>query len=211
VKKRGSFAGKVRTVDIPVPRAPLNAEELLSAKLGSKRAAESSMLGIAAELGVSPEAPHSVLAAIAMARLGADLDAVAKLLDWKDFEGFCAMAISAAGYNVRRNVRLRKPTRQIDIVAESPSLVLVVDCKHWRRGVGQGSLEPVASAQAERTRLLVERTTGDKGKAHLPVVLTVVDNQVRVVGGVPIVPIQGLKDFLSSVNRFDPALSFLSS
>jgi hypothetical protein len=50
-----------------------------------------------------------------------------------------------------------------------------------------------------------------KTKPHLPVIITVLDNQARVVGGVPVVPLQGLKDFLSSVNRFDQELSFIGS
>jgi hypothetical protein len=208
-KRRRAYAGKVRSLDIPVPDAPPTPERLLSSKLGSKAAADRAMAAVAYELRVPQEAPRSTLAAIALAKLGADLDAVAKSLEWEDFEAFCAMVLTASGYEVRRNVRLRKPTRQIDIVAESPSLVLVVDCKHWRKGLGLSSLGPIISAQAERAGLLLK--AHPKTKPHLPVIITVLDNQARVVDGVPVVPLQGLKDFLSSVNRFDQELSFIGS
>ena len=109
---------------------------------------------------------------------------------------------------MRRNVRLRKPTRQIDIVAESPSLVLSVDCKHWRRGAGAAGLEGPALAQAERTELLAVRSRKGGSMAFLPVLLTMVDSQVKVVEGVPVVPLQALRDFLASVSRFDEGLSY---
>ncbi len=208
-RRRRNYAGKVRSLDIPVPEASPTPEQVLSSKLGSRAAADRSMAAVADELGISQEAPSSALAAIALAKLGAELDAVAKSLEWEDFEAFCAIVLAASGYEVKRNVRLRKPTRQIDIVAESPSLVLVVDCKHWQRGFGISGLEPVISAQAERARLLLRGHS--KAKPHLPVIITVLDNQARVVGGVPVVPLQGLKDFLSTLNRFDQELSFMGS
>ena len=208
-RPRRAYAGKVRSLDIPVPGAFTTPEQFLTSKLGSKAAAARSIAAVADHLGVSQEAPRNTLAAIALAKLGADLDFVAKSLDWEDFEAFCAVVLTASDYEVKRNVRLRKPTRQIDIVAESPSLVLVVDCKHWQRALGLSSLEAIISAQAERTGLLLRgRPTT---KPHLPVIITVLDNQARIVNGVPVVPLQGLKDFASSVNRFDNELSFIGS
>jgi len=208
VKSRRIAVHKFRTIDIPVPEAA-TAEALLTSKLGSKQAADRALLEVMAGLGLAPAAPRSVLAAIALARLGVDLDLAARSLSWGDFEDFCAMVVAASGYRVRKNVRLRKPTRQIDIVAESPSLVLAIDCKNWRRGVGAASLQPAALAQTERTRVLKEKAAVAQGKAYLPVLLTVLDNQVRVVEGVPVVPLQALREFLSSVSRFDEGLSYI--
>lgn len=209
MKKRASAAHKYRTIDIPVPD-PITTEALLTSRLGSKRAADRALLEVMGELGLAPSAPRSVLAAVALARLGRDLDLAAKSLNWRDFEDFCAMVIGAAGYRVRRNVRLRKPTRQIDIVAESASLVLAIDCKNWRRGVGAASLMPAALAQAERTRMLMQKATIVQGRAYLPVLLTVLDNQIRVLDGVPVVPLHGLKEFLASVNPFEESFSFVT-
>jgi hypothetical protein len=141
--------------------------------------------------------------------MGADLDQVARSLSWKEFEEYCALAISAAGYAVRLNVRLRKPTRQIDILAESPSLVLSVDCKHWGRGASATGLEEAALAQIERTEVCAGGTLTGLGRTFLPVLLTMVDNQVRVVEGVPVVPLRALREFLTSVSRFDQGLRFV--
>lgn len=208
MKRPRSAVHKFRTIDIPVPEA-VTAEALLTSRLGSKKAADRALLEVMAELGLAPAAPRSVLAAVALARLGGDLDQAARSLSWSDFEDFCAMVVAASGYRVRKNVRLRKPTRQIDIVAELPSLVLAIDCKNWRRGVGPGSLEPAALAQIERTRMLMEKAGAAQGKPYLPVLLTVLDSQVRVLSGVPVVPLHGLKEFLASVSPFEDSFSFI--
>jgi len=199
----------VRSLDVPVPVDAESSEELLASKLGSKAAAQRAALSLTEELGLPPDAPRSVSAALALTRLGTDLDRIARSLKWDEFEQYCAMAVSAAGYTVRRNVRLRKPTRQIDIIAESPVLVLSIDCKHWRRSAGEWGLGAPALAQMERTKMYALGSKTGKNRACLPMLLTMVDNQVRVVEGVPIVPLQGLREFLATVSRFDEGLAFV--
>lgn len=208
MKRHGSAVHAYRTIDIPVPDG-MTAEALLTSRLGSKKATDRVLLEVMTELGLAPSAPTSVLAAVALARLGGDLDLAARSLSWGDFEDFCAMVVAASGYQVRKNVRLRRPTRQIDIVAESPSLVLAIDCKNWRRGAGPASLQPAALAQAERTRMLMERAVAARGRSYLPVLLTVLDSQVKVLSGVPVVPLHGLKEFLASVSPFEDGFSFI--
>jgi Restriction endonuclease len=204
----------VRTIDIPVPARSESLEGLVISKLGSRADADQILMQVAEEFGLPEDAPRSVSAALALTRLGGDMEHIARSLAWKEFEDYCAMAISAAGYAVRRNVRLRKPVRQIDIVAESGSLVLSIDCKHWKRGTGAAGLMVLASAQAERTKMYsmeMSKRGRDEGRAFLPVLLTMLDNQVRVVEGVPVVPLQALRGFLASVSRFDEAFSFFAS
>ena len=202
-------ADAVRTLDVPVPAKTEALDAYLASKLGSKAAARRLVLSVTEEFGIPEDAPRSVSAALALTRLGADLDRIARSLTWDEFEEYCASAISAAGYSVRKNVRLRKPTRQIDIIAESPSLVLSIDCKHWRRSAGGASLGAPALAQAERTKVYAESRRPIDVRAFLPVLLTMVDNQVRVVEGIPIVPLHALRGFLASVSRFDEGFSFI--
>ena len=206
-------ARTVRTLDIPVPPGEVPLAEYLASKLGSKAAARRAIFEVSQELGVPPDAPESVSAALALTRMGVDLDRIARSLAWDEFEDYCAMAISAAGYAVTRNVRLRRPTRQIDIIAESATLVLSIDCKHWKRGAGAASLAAPAMAQSQRTRTYMEKRSGHHGpeRVFLPVLLTMVDSQLRMVEGVPVVPLQALREFLASVSRFDEGLSFISS
>ena len=103
---------------------------------------------------------------------------------------------------------MRSPRRQLDLLAESSTMGLSIDCKHWRRGVGLATLERLALAQAERTRQYKTRLDATE-KGILPMLLTMVDNVTRIVRGVPVVPLFALRDFLSTVNRFDDALLFV--
>jgi Restriction endonuclease len=203
--------GAVRRLEVPVPSTAEQLDRYLVSKLGTGESARRAVLEVVEELGLSPDAPQRVSAALALTRLGADLDRVARSLAWGEFEEYCALVVSAAGYAVRRNVRLRKPTRQIDIVAESLSLVLSIDCKHWKRSAGAGSLEGPAAAQAERTRMYVKSRRQGDSRAFLPVLLTLAENRTRVVGGVPVVPLLALREFLASVSRFEEGLLFISS
>lgn len=205
----GLAAGGVRVLEIPVPAETDQLSKLLESKLGSKVAARRAVLAAAEEFGLPDDAQRRVHTALALTRLGADLDVIAKGLAWDEFEEYCASAVSAAGYAVLRNVRMRKPARQIDIIAESASLVLSIDCKHWRRSAGHGSLGAPALAQAERTRMYAQRRRPADPRAFLPVLLTMVDNQVRVVSGVPVVPLVALREFLASVSPFDEGFSFV--
>jgi len=202
--------GAVRTLDIPIPAEPESPEKLLSSKLGSRTAAKNALLALAEELRLPHDAPQSVLAALLLTRIGVDVGLVAKSLAWDEFEDYCAAAIAAAGYAVKKNVRLRKPTRQIDIIAESAQLVLSIDCKHWKRGAGAASLAATAVAQAQRTTSYMKTHGKSEHRAFLPVLLTMVDNQVKVVEGVPVVPLPALRGFLASVSRFDDGFEFIT-
>lgn len=150
----------------------------------------------------------AVLTAVGEIRRGRDAELVSRGLTWSEFEDLCSRAIAAAGYSVTRNVTLRRPRRQLDLVAESSTMGLAVDCKHWRRGVGAATLERLGLAQAERARQYKLRLDAPD-KPFLPMLLTMAENGVRVAAGVPVVPLFALTDFLANVTRFDERLLFV--
>jgi Restriction endonuclease len=155
-----------------------------------------------------PPKQGAVAAALLEVEVGRDAESVSKGLTWYEFEEFCAEALTTAGYSVKRNVMLKKPRRQLDLLAESSTMGLSIDCKHWKRSVGLATLERLALGQAERTRQFKTRLDAPR-KGILPMLLTMVDNGVRVVNGVPVVPLFALRDFLTIVNRFDDSLLFV--
>jgi restriction endonuclease len=174
----------------------------------SARAAVTDWRASSREEPVVARGPGAVMAALAQIRAGRDVESASSGLTWSEFEEFCAEALAAAGYTVTRNVQLRKPRRQLDLFAESSTMGLSIDCKHWRRGVGLTTLGRLARAQVERTRQYKTRLDATK-KGILPMLLTMVDNGTRVVDGVPVVPLFALKDFLATVNGFDEELLFV--
>jgi hypothetical protein len=115
-------------------------------------------------------------------------------LTWKEFEAFSEIAFSSVGYHVTRNFRLKKPRMEIDLLASKGSLAFSVDCKHWKRTVGQGSMQRISERQVSRSRRLLSPTGFTK---IVPLILTLRDESLGVLeNGVPVVPIHRLGDFL---------------
>lgn len=149
---------------------------------------------------------QKVMRALAACRLGVPPESVAKFLDWREFERFCASLLRARGYSVTENITLTKPRVQIDILARTRSLALLVDCKHWRHGMGTAALVRAASAQAERAKVIRERM---RDLEPLAVVLLILSNeQARFVEGAAIVPIYTLGSFLSNPDAYSDLLEF---
>lgn len=194
----------------PVAQTPL---EVLCKRLHGRSKAMAVLnelsleFGLRIQTGLDGPVPDQALSAVALLRLGMTPESVSSLLTWQQFEGFCADLLRAHGYSVTTNIILTKPRRQIDILAEASTMALCIDCKHWGRSFSSSSIERVASDQLERTSHFKEKRSFKS--PILPVVLTLVDSQVRTVLGVPVVPIFALGDFLASVTRFDPGLCVL--
>jgi len=174
---------------------------LLEKRCGSSEKAAATLEGLSLELGLRRGPPTNALAALALIRLGHDGERVAAMLQWNEFEDLCAKLLSSSGYEVRRNVVLTKPRKQIDIFAVSNLLSLSVDCKHYTTQIGPYSLAKFAEDQLERT-LLYKQKKGHDGPV-LPIILTLFEASTTVVEGVPIVPLLKLRSFLQSVNPYD--------
>ena len=131
----------------PVPERPF---DILVRRMNGEEAASdvlsdvSSQMGLELQPGLTGPVHDQVLAAIALIRDGMSIESVSSSLTWQEFEGFCAGVLRACGYMVRTNVVMTKPRRQIDIFAESPTLALSVDCKHWGKTFSGPTLERVA-------------------------------------------------------------------
>jgi hypothetical protein len=173
---------------------------LLTRKLGSPQMSMQLLERNREALGVKCEPTDAGLVAVSLCSLGAPLEEVSELLSWREFEAFCADLLRSAGYEVRENVRLRKPTAQIDLVAVGTSLVLSVDCKHWKRGASASTLARVAREQHKRNGLL------RRNSVDLPpivsVIITLAQQEERFVAGAAVVPLYSLHSFLSSVDEY---------
>lgn len=174
----------------------------LARRVGGEPRAEETLQELSSHLGLRLDARDPVLVATALIKTGVPAETVSSSLTWSEFETFCARLLEASGYTVRRGIVITKPRRQIDLLAWDQLMALSVDCKHWARGFGGSQLEKIARDQAERTVLYKQKTGFDK--PTLPVIFTMTEPVGRLVRGVPVVPVFALRDFLSSVNRFDP-------
>jgi Restriction endonuclease len=186
-----------------VPRAGLGA--FIQGGRGPPRA-EHALAAVRGEFSLAARPDDlRVFRAITACRLGALPEDVARFLDWRDFESFCATILRAADYTVTENLLLRNPRLQIDILARSPSIALVVDCKHWARERGPSTMGRVAAAQAQRALRLRAKMSHLEPMAV--VVLALSNEQARFVGGAAVVPIGVLGGFLRDLPSFVQELS----
>jgi Restriction endonuclease len=157
--------------------------------------------GAAEELGVGEdEATSQVCAAYALLKMNVDVEQVARMMSWREFEELSSALIRASGFDVEENVYLTKPRAQIDIVAYGTSYILCVDCKHWKRSQSSASLAKVASEQLNRSSLL--RAKLEDGRPIVSVILSMSQPEGTFVQGVPVVPVRSLRSFLETLEGY---------
>lgn len=156
---------------------------------------------------IEPAGGLRVLRALVAIESGVAPDLVARHLDWRDFESFCARLIKAKGFSVTLDLRLKQPKAQIDILARSSSISLVVDCKHWARERGPAALSAVVERQ--KARALLVRRKMKEVEPMAVVVLSLANEQARYVDGAAVVPVRTLGDFLDRLPSYSPNLALL--
>jgi hypothetical protein len=141
-----------------------------------------------------------VCVAYALLKLRHRPEEVSRLLSWQEFEQLAAALLRAAGYEVDENIRMTRPRAQIDAVAYGTSIILSVDCKHYRRGPGPASLRRFAKAQLKRSGLLRKKVKDSRPIAS--VILSMSEPEGSFVDGVAIVPVRTLRNFLNSLDSY---------
>ena len=137
---------------------------------------------------------------------GTDVERVCKVLEWKEFENFSAVAFEKNKFKVKKRFRFKTAQRgwEIDLVAYNQPIIVCVDCKRWKRGWGNSAIRKIADAQAQRAEVLannfqdIQRKIGIdwKNATLFPVILSLFPGQVKMYNRVPVVPILQLQNFL---------------
>ena len=139
------------------------------------------------------------IAVLALQR-GSDIEMISKCLNWQDFEAFASHLLNLYGYIARCNLNFSQPSRmQIDVVGINydSKLAIVVDCKHWKRN-NLSSISSYARKQAQRTSVLLLQIRKKVSRA-IPIILTLYPTDIRLVDGVPVVPIVKFNSFIKDV------------
>ncbi|MEM2929668.1 MAG: hypothetical protein QW797_02265 [Thermoproteota archaeon] len=122
---------------------------------------------------------------------GFSLEDVFKSVNWRGFERIVAGVFKTKGFKVLEHFRFRfkNIVREIDVLVETPRMLISIDCKQWvRRNYTIGL---ACRLQLERSKLLSEYLLEKKSirKAVYPVVVTFLDYQARVLNGCLILPV----------------------
>ncbi|MCS7129664.1 MAG: NERD domain-containing protein [Candidatus Caldarchaeum sp.] len=139
-----------------------------------------------------------VLKALKAVEGGADPEKVIRALSWSGMEEFVATACSMSGFRCVRDLRLKAGRRraQIDVVAATPTLCMVIDCKRWKKPLAGKTLASNIHKSVERTKLLadtLDRLFPGEGLVFFtPVILALYSTATQPVSGVFVLPATAL-------------------
>ena len=126
---------------------------------------------------------------------GYPIEEVSECLDWRDFEGLVSQILLENGFEVEKNVILTKPRMEIDVVGVKLNVVILIDCKHWKR-MSDSALNEIVRKQVNRVRMYANEICD---VMTVPVIVTLHQEQISFVNKVPIVPIIQLSSFLDEL------------
>jgi len=148
--------------------------------------------------------------AIKAVELGADVQCISDVLVWKEFEAMAALALELNGYASQKNVRFKHKGKrwEIDVVACRKPLVICIDCKHWHNGMHPSTLAKMASFQVERVKAFADflpnidapfTCTKWEQANFVPVIVSLIPFSPKFLGGIPIVPVLQMQDFINQL------------
>ncbi|MCX8187521.1 MAG: restriction endonuclease [Nitrososphaeria archaeon] len=141
---------------------------------------------------------------------GVDGERISRYLNWAEFEKLVARAFEKAGYQTKWNIRLTQRGRrhQIDLLAYRGHIVLLIDCKHWKRPPPPSATSRMVEIQERRLMALknkIESRVKSDEKLReiyfIPMVLSLYQPSRKVVNGhvfASIGNLRGLLDYVES-------------
>ncbi len=123
---------------------------------------------------------------------GIPIDKVANNVHWKDFEGLVAEILQSMHFEVSRNFRMKKPTIEIDVVGKRLDVIMLIDCKHWKR-MSHSNLKIIVNKQIKRAEQFIQNK---KNVTVIPIIVTLYKEETSFVNGTPIVPIFQFSSFI---------------
>lgn len=123
---------------------------------------------------------------------GAPIEDVSTFLNWRDFEGIVAEILQSKDFSIIKNLILKKPRMEIDVIGVNHGISLLIDCKHWKR-LSQSALRNIVKKQVERVKHYVSKT---KGAIAVPAIVTLYQEKVSFIDNVPIIPILQFSSFI---------------
>ena len=126
---------------------------------------------------------------------GCPIEEVSEWLDWRGFEGLVSQILLENGFQVEKNVILTKPRMEIDVIGVKLNVVILIDCKHWKR-MSSSALNEIVRKQINRVKRYAYEISD---VVTVPVIVTLHQEQISFINKVPIVPIMQLSSFLDEL------------
>jgi len=130
-----------------------------------------------------------------------DLSVVSEAVVWQHFERLTAFIFEKNNFRVAVNsVKTHNKTkRQYDVIAWKGNQTFLVECKKWAGNRYRlSAVKKAVEQHKERTLFYAAITKEDA----IPLLVTLIEEEIQVYEGVPIVSIQKLNGFVSELDRY---------
>ncbi len=129
-----------------------------------------------------------------------DLDAVSGGVVWQNFEKLAAFIFEENGYQVKINIVkvFHRMRRQYDVIAKKSGETFLVECKKWSGNRYRlSSLKTAIKQHKDRTDFYTTVT----GERAIPLIITLIEEEIHFYEEVPIIPILKLNSFIIETDR----------
>jgi Holliday junction resolvase len=130
-----------------------------------------------------------------------DLEKVSKESIWQNFERLAAFILEENCFQVKidKVKTFNKKRRQYDVIAKRGNQILLVECKKWSGNRYRlSALKRAIEQHKERTAFYKSIT----GEDAVPIIVTLVEEDIQFYEGMPIVPIQKLNSFINEMDKY---------
>jgi len=136
-----------------------------------------------------------------------DLERVSEETVWQNFERLAAFIFEKNHCEVKINTvkTYNKKRRQYDVIARKSSQTFLIECKKWAGNYYRLSALKKAIEQHKDRTSFYESITGE---GAIPIVVTLIEEEILVYEGVPLVPIHKLDSFIHELDQHATANSF---
>jgi Holliday junction resolvase len=130
-----------------------------------------------------------------------DLAVVSDEVVWQNFERLAAFIFEKNNFRVTVNTvkTYQKTKRQYDVIAWKGNQTFLVECKKWAGNRYRlSAVKKAVEQHKERTLFYVAITHEDA----IPLLVTLIEEEIRFYEGVPIVSIQKLNGFVNELDGY---------
>jgi Restriction endonuclease len=130
-----------------------------------------------------------------------DLAMVSEEVVWQHFERLAAFIFEKNGFRVKVNTvkTHQKTKRQYDVIAWKGNQTFLAECKKWAGNRYRlSAVKKAVEQHKERTTFYAAITNEDA----IPLLVTLIEEDIRFYEGVPIVPVQKLNGFVNELDGY---------
>jgi Holliday junction resolvase len=130
-----------------------------------------------------------------------DLAVVSEEVVWQNFERLAAFIFEKNNFRVKVNTvkTWHKTKRQYDVIAWKGNQTFLVECKKWAGNRYRLSAVKNAVEQHKERTLFYAAITNEDA---IPLLVTLIEEEIRFYEGVPIVSIQKLNSFVNELDDY---------